>query len=237
MRWLGPILLFCGCASAASSGEGDTVADLLQDTSADLTGTAGGDDGPAAPPADLRQGGMGQPDLRRPPAPDLAMPGDDSYPRVNEVVPNAGGKAVDEYVELIGANHDIPLSGWTLRYQTATGSVHTLVSFGAVTLPARGYLLVAAQEGKFGAAADVRYAGGMYGSIAKAGAALGLFDPGGIKIDSLGYGTAMADFVEDQPAPDPGNLGASRIPDGADTDHNQTDVKIAPLTPKAANHL
>src|SRR5581483_12300667 len=102
------VLLFAGCATAAS---GDDVTDTGGPPPGRELGAGGGDD--------LSRGG----DLGQTPGADLAASPDLSaqdlgpapayaYPRVNEVVPGAAGVAVDEYVEIIGADHDIALKGW-----------------------------------------------------------------------------------------------------------------------------
>ena len=70
---------------------------------------------------------------------------------------------------------------------------------------------------------------------------LGLRDPAGELVDSVGYGTATNDFVEGTPAPAPpvsASPGSSaiRLPDGHDIDSNSADFSVSTRpTPKAAN--
>ena len=130
-----------------------------------------------ADPADLRRDtDLFSPDLR-PAPPDLAgldLAGRYSYPRINEVAPAAAGVNGDEFIELAGGAADTPLKDYRLNYQASTGGVVTLVTFADVTLPKGGYLLIAASGTPFAAMADVQFAAGGSGRLAKDGGAVGL---------------------------------------------------------------
>jgi hypothetical protein len=70
---------------------------------------------------------------------------------------------------------------------------------------------------------------------------IGLRDPTGKLVDSVGYGTATNAFVETRPAPAPPasappGSSAIRLPDGTDTNDNGADFTVtAAPTPGAPN--
>lgn len=189
-------------------------------------------------PQDLRAVvDLSAPDLR-PAPPDLMgldLSGRYSYVRINEVAPGAAGVAADEYIELAGGAADTPLKDFKLSYQSSTGGLVTLLTFGDVTLPKGGYLLVAATGTRFAGMADATFSAGASGRLARDGGAVGLISASGVRVDSLAWGTTTRDYVEGKAAPAPGDLGLSRYPDGLDTDQNDGDAHVAPLTPKAPN--
>jgi hypothetical protein len=96
---------------------------------------------------------------------------------------------------------------------------------------------VAASGSRFAGMADLTYAGGASGRIARAGAGLALLNPGGMRVDSMGYGSATGSFVQGRAAPGPDVNSASRIPDGVDTHRNQDDFQVTALTPRMKNHI
>ena len=74
-------------------------------------------------------------------------------------------------------------------------------------------------------------------SSASSGGGLGLRDPDGDLVDSVGYGSSTNAFVETAAAPAPpatASPGSSdiRLPDGHDTDDNATDFTVS-STPTA----
>jgi hypothetical protein len=193
------------------------------------------------PEPDLR----GQdPDLRAPPPdlstppPDLSTPPDmtsPTYPRINEVAVDVGGVAVDEYIELVGGDKDILLFGWSLWYQPPGGGLgEQIFSFPVAILPARKYLLIAAVGSSYAGSADYTFAHTGSGKFGTIGGAVGLFQ-GLAKIDSMGWGSAVGTYVEGSAAPAPGMQSCSRLPDGADTNRNQIDFRVAAPTPRVVN--
>lgn len=186
----------------------------------------------ATPEPDLST--ITEPDLS--PTPDLSeTPIPYDYPRVNEVAPGVAGVAIDEFVELHGGNKDTPLLGYSLRYQSANGTEASLFTFGDVTLPRGGYLLVAPDTGRYTAAAVGTYAGAGTGRLAAGGGAVGLVDAAGKRIDSLAWGTATGSYVEAKVGAAPGDQSLSRLPNGVDTNNNFNDARAAAPTPKAEN--
>ncbi len=216
-----------GCAEVAPAEEAADGRGMDTGTGADLLAASG--DLPMVG-ADLAGG---PPDL----ASDLRGPPGYPYPRVNEVVPSFSGVSANEYVELIGADHDIDLTGWSLHQETSTGILRLLVNLGGLTLPRGGYVLITNDVGLFSVMADLTYVGGTAGKLAQAGGAIALFDAKGSQVDSLGWGTAKGAYVEGTAAADPGDFSCSRIPDGADTGDNHADAQKATPTPRTANHL
>jgi hypothetical protein len=75
------------------------------------------------------------------------------------------------------------------------------------------------------------------GTLAATGGGIGLFDPMGHRVDSVGYGTATNSLVEGSPAPAPmPDQSIARSPDGHDTNSNSADFHTAATpTPGAAN--
>jgi hypothetical protein len=77
-------------------------------------------------------------------------------------------------------------------------------------------------------------------SLASAGGAVGLRDPSGALLDSVGWGTATSALVEGMAAgaptiaPTPGK-SAGRHPDGHDTNDNAADFTEGDPTPGAPN--
>lgn len=154
---------------------------------------------------------------------------------VNEVQV-AGTTAADEFVELHNnAACAVALTGWTVRYAAAAGTVITVKWTGVAgdSIPARGYAVLAG-EGFVGRALGVL--AGTTGVLAAAGGGVGLYDPLGVRVDSVGYGTATNPLVEAMAAPAPAaSQSIQRAPDGADTDRNQIDLHVAAPTPGAVN--
>lgn len=144
-----------------------------------------------------------------------------------EVV-TGGASASDEYVEITNASEQpIDLAGYELAYVTSSGGTVTRKAAwsGPLVLDAGQHLLVANALGRFAAAADATYAGG----LAATGGALVLRPIGGAPVDAVGWGDATNAFVEGSPAsaPAPGQ-SIERRPGGAagnglDTNDNAAD--------------
>ena len=185
-------------------------------------------------------------------APDLA--GTTCTPVINEVMTGVTGDARNEFVEIYNpCGVAIDLTGWKLVYRSAANQnpasgadSSTLFSWTAGTTPhtigasgASAYLVYGGVDFN-----NANKTGTLLNSIADGGGAVGLRDPTGKLVDSVGYGSAspIDAFVEGgtaAPAPpvvaSPGN-SISRIPNGTDTNRNNVDWKVSTMiTPGAAN--
>lgn len=160
---------------------------------------------------------------------------------VNELM--AYGKAAnDEFIEIENPNDcDVALDGHRLLYKSSTGSptngslLHTFPA--GTTIARRGYYVVGTQA--FAGKKDATFNGGgvtVNGGMANDGQ-VALFDGGGTKLDSVGYGGTTGDYVEKAPAPKPPSTGAvARKQDGVDTDDNAKDFDwVTTPTPGASN--
>lgn len=152
--------------------------------------------------------------------------------KVNEVQTGGAASGADEFVELynptdVGAS----LAGWTLVYRSEKGASDTVLyrfPSGQAIGP-RGHLLLAGAD--YAGPRD----GKMAALLAPAAGAVGLRDPLGMLVDSVGYGTAANALVETAPAPapEPGRSIERRAP-GHDTDHNAADFAVRAVpTPQA----
>jgi hypothetical protein len=180
--------------------------------------------------------------------PDLALPSDGgltlpSCPNGKHVVVNevrAGGTASagDEFIELFNpCTIDLDLTGSTIVYRSAAGTadVNPPIVTLTKTITAGGYLLIANTSFTGTGTPDQTYAGS--GRLAAAGGGVGLRDPSGTLVDSVGYGTATNALVEGAAAPaPPDGQSIARIPNGVDSNHNNLDFSVATTsTPRAAN--
>jgi hypothetical protein len=157
--------------------------------------------------------------------------------RINEVQTAGGGGAADEFVEIYnGSPCAAALANWELRHASATGApVRRWLGAAGDVIPAHGYAVVAGagfsgpRVGTFGSATGV---------LATTAGGLGLFDPRGTQVDSVGYGLSATNaLVEAAPAPaPPSGWSIIRAPDGHDTNDNSADFVAASLpTPNAPN--
>jgi hypothetical protein len=172
---------------------------------------------------------------------DMASPGGDGggcTPKVNEVQTGGAGGGTDEFVELYNPCPDqFLLTGYKIAYRAAatagatdSGTIATLTGY----LTPNAYYLVA--NGGFTGTADIKPFNGTITGLAATGGAVGLRDPNGVLLDSVGWGTAVNPFVETQAAPAPAtSRSIARHPDGRDTDNNSTDFIDSTPTPKASN--
>jgi hypothetical protein len=143
--------------------------------------------------------------------------------------------AASEFVEIIntgGAPAD--LGGFRLVYRSANGTAEetlAAVPAGATLEPGARYV--------FGGTTFWGISNQTYNSgLASAAGGVGLRNPSGQLVDSLGYGNSTNSFVEGAPAgsPAPG-ASLSRLPDGQDSNYNAADFSsISPPTPGAVNH-
>jgi hypothetical protein len=153
--------------------------------------------------------------------------------KINEVSTGSPASASDEYVELYNACATaVDVSGARLLYRAAAGVndvVLTTASPGSI-FPAGGFLV-------FGGTAFTGPSNGLLaGGIAAAGGGIAIVDANGVKLDSVGYGTATNIYVETTAAvaPSSGN-SIGRRPDGSDTDDNSVDFVDQPRSPGAPN--
>jgi hypothetical protein len=156
--------------------------------------------------------------------------------RINEVMTGTSSAAANEFVEIVNSGSaPAELSGYRLVYRSATGTADvTLATVPAATSLAAGARYVFGGSAFTGPAAQSFATG-----LASSGGGVGLRDPGGLLVDSVGYGSGTANgFVEGAPAaPPPVGQSISRIPDGRDTNDNAADFTVtAPPTPGAGNH-
>jgi hypothetical protein len=161
--------------------------------------------------------------------------------RVNEVMTGSTGAAANEFVELVNASTDaVDAGGYRVVYRSAAGTSDTLL--GAIPagtiIPAGGHYLL----GGSGYAGPV-WADQSFGiGLAATAGGVGVRDPDGVLLDSVGYGaTAANGFVEGHPAlapPTTATPGSSigRMPDGADSNDNAADFAVSSTpTPRSAN--
>lgn len=161
--------------------------------------------------------------------------------RVNEVMTGSTGAAANEFVELVNAGTEaVDAGGYRVVYRSAAGTSDTLLGTlpaGTILAPGAHYLL--GGSGYTGPVpADQSFATGM----ASTAGGVGVRNADDTLLDSVGYGaTAANGLVEGQPATAPpatASPGSSigRMPDGADTDHNDVDFVVsATPTPRGAN--
>ncbi|MCC6645083.1 MAG: lamin tail domain-containing protein [Polyangiaceae bacterium] len=149
---------------------------------------------------------------------------------VNEVA-TTGASADDEYVELFNpTSKSVSLDGWELKYAGMSGNPQSTWKGGSGdSISAGGYFVVAGS--KFGGSSD----GTLSFAMGKDGGGVGLFD-GSKRVDSVAWNSGN-NLVEGAAltAPHADGSSYSRLPDGADTDDNATDLKEGSRTPGAAN--
>jgi hypothetical protein len=146
--------------------------------------------------------------------------------------------ASDEFVELVNAGSaTADLSGYKIVYRSGAGTSDVTVATvpaGTTLAPGGHYLLGGSSYS--GPSANQSFTTG----LAATAGGLGLRDPAGTLVDSVGYGTATNAFVEGTPAPAPAAVAspgqsAARMPDGHDTNDNSADFATGTPTPGAAN--
>jgi Lamin Tail Domain/Collagen triple helix repeat (20 copies) len=161
--------------------------------------------------------------------------------RINEFMTGSTGAASNEFVELVNTGTAAAdVGGYRLAYRSGAGTSD--VTLGTIpsgtTIPAGGFYLFGGSGYAGSAVPDQSFST----ALAATAGGLGLRDPSGAIVDSVGYGDATNAFVEGHPASappaaaTPGN-SAVRLPDGHDTNDNAADFSIsASPTPRAANH-
>jgi Lamin Tail Domain len=163
---------------------------------------------------------------------------------INELQASGAAGPADEFVEIHNpATCDVRLEGFTLRYSSFAGSTPFIQWTGSASdaVAPGAYVVVGGSTypggvmGRFGTDAGA-------GTLAADGGGIGLFNSGGKVIDSVAYGTINPGHPLVRPAggkaapTPPTGQSIARIPDGHDTETNETDFVIAPSpTPAARN--
>jgi hypothetical protein len=161
--------------------------------------------------------------------------------RVNEVLTGITGAAANEFVELVNAGtDDLEASGYRVVYRSAAGTSDTVLGTlpAGTIIPAHGHYLLGGSAYAGPVAPDQSFGTG----LAATAGGVGVRDPDGVLLDSVGYGaTAANGFVEGQPAAAPPTTAApgssiGRLPDGADSNDNSVDFVVSPTpTPRGTN--
>ena len=161
--------------------------------------------------------------------------------RINEFSTGVINATANEFVELVnGGGSTADVGGDKLVYRSATGTSDVvLATIPSGTIVAAGGFYLFGGSGYTGSASpDQTFATG----LASSGGGLGLRDPDGDLVDSVGYGSSTNAFVETAAAPAPpstGSPGSSdvRLPDGHDSNDNATDFTVSSSpTPRGSNH-
>lgn len=152
---------------------------------------------------------------------------------INELQTNDGASGAADFVELHNSCDTAKsVGGYKLVYRSGSGTTDTIIftfSSGA-SVPAKGYLVLGGSA--FSGSKD----GTLTSGLNDTGASVGLRDTSDALVDSVGYGTATGVLVEGTVAPAPGSAKSiARTPNGADSDNNASDFKVATPTPGAAN--
>ncbi|WP_234532610.1 chitobiase/beta-hexosaminidase C-terminal domain-containing protein, partial [Paenibacillus pseudetheri] len=156
---------------------------------------------------------------------------------------NGGSEFKNDFIELYNpTNKPVVLTGWKVRYTSATGTFSSGTELTG-TIPANGYYLVQEAAGTGGStalptpdAAGTLAMGGTNGKV-------DLVDPSNNTIDLVGYGTATG--VEGSPTPALTNAtaairkaaaGAPADSRGLDTDNNVTDFVVQAASPRNSSY-
>ncbi len=228
------LLLAVGCAQTNPAGS-DTRHDLAMSLPDDLGDVDLALDDQGATPIDAGR------DLASAYVGDAGL----CSPRINEVQTSVSGDARWEFVELFNPCNDFALDGWTLVYRSATNLAPrdgndsgTLYSFGNVTLPRGGFLVLTGPSTGYTGPSD----GALLGLGLADDGAVGLRDPSARLADSVAYGAVSAGhaFIETAAATKPPRVTApgqsiARHPDGWDTNDNASDFSVSTPTPKGHN--
>jgi hypothetical protein len=168
-----------------------------------------------------------------------------------------GVSSADEFVELYNsASCTASLQGYAMQYSSQAGSTPLTIWNGAIDdiIEGNGYFLLIGEGFTPPPNAHVRHWQNLNspanGILSKSGGGVGLFAPqaGNVLIDAVAYATIstpthpfirpakLPDGGASTPAPNPPtNQSIARIPNGASTDTNATDFKVAATSPGAPN--
>jgi hypothetical protein len=160
--------------------------------------------------------------------------------RINEFATGTAGAATDEFVELVNPGPSpADVGGFRVVYRSASGTADVVLATIAAgtTIPSGGFYVLGGSGYKGAVPANQTFAP----ALAATSGGVGLRDPSGVLVDSVGYGSATNGLVETQPAPTPpatASPGSSdvRLPDGKDTNDNSADFTVSSAaTPGAPN--
>ena len=175
-----------------------------------------------------------------PPPPPPPPPSETPSVRVNELATGTSAAASDEFVEMVNASSaSASLGGYKLVYRSGTGTSDVVLATipEGTTLAAGGFYLLGGSGYAGAATPNQSFSAG----LAATAGGVGLRDPSGQLVDSVGYGTATNAFVEAHaasapPTTAPPGSSVVRFPDGHDTNDNSLDLFVSSSpTPKAAN--
>jgi predicted extracellular nuclease len=176
---------------------------------------------------------------------------DNEIPRIvlNEIYGGGGNSGAiykNDYIELFN-NEPVPinLAGWSVQYQSASGTGNWNVTPLSGSIPAHGYYLIQETAGSGGTTnlptADVAGSiamGATSGKVLLSNSttpAVGANPSGDAIIDKVGYGPATG--FETAPVSAPDNTTAiKRITDGADNNNNSTDFELIQPEPKNSTY-
>jgi len=166
---------------------------------------------------------------------------------VNEVYGgggNSGSNFKNDFIELYNnSNVPVNLSGWSVQYNSATGTGSWQVTNLTGTIPAHGYYLVQEGAGAGGianlptpdATGGIAMAAGS-GKVALVNNTTALVGTNPLSIaivDKVGYGTVAIGYEGAGPAPTPSGINSiQRTPIGFDANNNNTDFTLGLPTPK-----
>ena len=159
---------------------------------------------------------------------------------INEFSTGVTNGSANEFVELVNAGATpTDAGGYKLVYRSANGSSDVVLATipAGTTIAAGGFYLFGGSGYTGPAPANQTFSTG----LASTGGGLGVRDPSGDLVDSVGYGSTANAFVEASAAPAPPTTaipGSSdvRLPDGHDTNDNSADFTVSSApSPLGAN--
>ena len=160
---------------------------------------------------------------------------------------NSGATYKNDFIELYNnENSPVNLSGWSLQYQSATGTGNWTASALSGTIPAHSFFLVQEAAGSGGTtslptpdAAGTLALGATAGKVVLSNSTVVLSGPnptGATVIDKVGYG-ATANGFETAPAAAPDNANSiTRVADGIDNNNNLSDFAVTAPVPRNAGY-
>ncbi len=147
---------------------------------------------------------------------------------INEMYYDTPGEDHGSFLELRGAPN-ASVNGFSIQTFNSKGNLTNSIKLEG-SIPKSGYFLVA-QDNTVTGANQINEAA----NLVNKGGAVQLVNGSSI-VDAVAYGNAGKAKGETQAAKDtPSGSSLARIPDGADTDNNAKDFRIAKPTPGAAN--
>ena len=166
---------------------------------------------------------------------------------INEVQTRGAGGTMDQFIEIANASRtaQVDLSGWYLQIYSSNNTVLQTVFLpeGATLLPlgagpAEEVLWTISSQAFTGGVVDLP---GVITVDIPSNGGVALFNPGGIKVDSVAFSATATAALEGQPlAPQPANLDVftpayGRNVVAQDTNNNQVDFKLLTRSPDQLN--